>query len=370
MFYPCVNVSTDRAEARKLSCKRTDPRAERASIGEGPDDEIQQDDKLDDRQERNAMKHHIVFLDRATLGVSLRAPRFDHSWEEYPATDAASVEARLGSATIAITNKVPLRQQVLAQLPRLELIAMAATGYDVVDVEYCKTANIRIVNIRDYAVHTVPEHTFALILALRRNLLSYRRDVERGRWQSIDQFCFFDHPIRDLAGATLGIVGEGSIGRATADIGKAFGMRVLFADHPPPKAPDVEFTPFADVLRQSDVLTLHCPMTEHTRNLIGSDELRRMKRSAVLINTARGGLVDERALASALSEGVIAGAGIDVLATEPPRADDVLLALRMPNLIVTPHIAWASHGAMQYLADQLIDNIEAFVSGTPVNVVA
>jgi glycerate dehydrogenase len=259
---------------------------------------------------------------------------------------------------------------VLAQLPRLELIAMAATGYDVVDVEYCKTANIRIVNIRDYAVHTVPEHTFALILALRRNLLSYRRDLERGRWQSIDQFCFFDHPIGDLAGATLGIVGEGSIGRATADIGKAFGMRVLFADHPPPKASDVEFTLFADVLRQSDVLTLHCPMTEHTRNLIGMDELRQMKRSAILVNTARGGLVDERALATALSEGVIAGAGIDVLATEPPRADDVLLGLRMPNLILTPHIAWASHGAMQYLADQLIDNIEAFVSGTPVNVVA
>jgi glycerate dehydrogenase len=225
------------------------------------------------------------------------------------------------------------------------------------------------VNIRDYAINTVPEHTFALILALRRNLLNYRQDVERGRWQSVDQFCFFDHPIRDLAGATLGIVGEGSIGRATATIGKAFGMRVLFADHPPPKVPGVGFTPFAQVLQESDVLTLHCPLTEHTRNLIGLDELRRMKPSAVLINTARGGLVDERALAQALSEAAIAGAGVDVLATEPPRADDVLSRLRMPNLIVTPHIAWASQGAMRNLADQLIDNIEAFVSGAPVNVV-
>jgi glycerate dehydrogenase len=316
------------------------------------------------------MAHHIVFLDRATLGADLRAPRFDHTWEEYPATDAASSETRLRSATIAITNKAPLRRQLLEKLPQLELIAMAATGHDVVDVAYCKSAGITVVNIRDYAINTVPEHTFALILALRRNLLNYRHDVERGRWQSINQFCFFDHPIRDLAGATLGIVGEGSIGRATAAIGTAFGMRVLFADHAPPKAPGVAFTPFEDVLRESDVLTLHCPLTEGTRNLIGRDELRQMKRSAVLINTARGGLVDERALAQALSEGVIAGAGVDVLATEPPRDGDILLALRTPNLILTPHIAWASQGAMQGLADQLIDNIEAFVSGAPVNVVA
>jgi glycerate dehydrogenase len=315
------------------------------------------------------MTHHIVFLDRATLDATLRAPRFDHTWEEHPATDVASAEARLRSATIAITNKVPLRREVLEKLPQLELIAMAATGYDVVDVQHCKTAGITVVNIRDYAINTVPEHTFALILALRRNLLNYRQDVERGRWQSVDQFFFFDHPIRDLAGATLGVVGEGSIGRATATIGKAFGMRVLFADHPPPKVPGVGFAPFAQVLQESDVLTLHCPLTEHTRNLIGLDELRRMKPSAVLINTARGGLVDERALAQALSEGAIAGAGVDVLATEPPRADDILTGLRMPNLIVTPHVAWASQGAMRNLADQLIDNIEAFVSGAPVNVV-
>jgi glycerate dehydrogenase len=262
-----------------------------------------------------------------------------------------------------------LRRDVLEKLPQLELIAMAATGYDVVDVQHCKSAGITVVNIRDYALHTVPEHTFALILALRRNLLNYRQDVERGRWQSVDQFCFFDHPIRDLSGATLGIVGEGSIGRASAKIGEAFGMRVLFADHPPPKAPGVAFTPFADVLEQSDVLTLHCPLTAETRNLVGLEELRRMKRSAILINTARGGLVDERALAQALSEGTIAGAGVDVLATEPPRADHVLSRLRMPNLIVTPHIAWASQGAMRCLADQLIDNIEAFVAGSPVNVV-
>lgn len=316
------------------------------------------------------MDHHIVFLDRGTLSAEVRAPRFAHVWEEYDATEPDDVEQRLISATIAITNKVRLGRDCLSKLPQLRLIAMAATGYDVIDVEHCKTAGITVVNIRDYAINTVPEHTFALILALRRNLLAYRRDVERGRWQAARQFCFFDHPIRDLAGATLGIVGEGSIGRATASIGRAFGMRVLFADHPPPKASDVEFTPFERILEEADVLTLHCPLTEFTRNLIGPDELRRMKRTALLINTARGGLVDEAALAQALQAGLIAGAGFDVLATEPPRETDVLLGLRMPNFILTPHIAWASQGAMQGLADQLIDNIEAFASGTPVNVVA
>ncbi|HLX31037.1 MAG TPA: D-2-hydroxyacid dehydrogenase [Casimicrobiaceae bacterium] len=316
------------------------------------------------------MSHHIVFLDRATLGAELRAPCFAHTWEEHGATDAASAGARLKEATIAITNKVPLRRETLEKLTKLQLVAMAATGYDVVDVAYCKSAGIRVVNIREYAVDTVPEHTFALILALRRNLLNYRHDIERGRWQDASQFCFFDHPIRDLAGATLGIVGEGSIGRATGAIGTAFGMRVLFADHPPPKAPGVEFTPFNVVLKEADVLTLHCPLTENTRNLIGIDELHRMKRSAILINTARGGLVDEAALVQALHEGAIAGAGFDVLVKEPPGEDSALLKLRMPNFILTPHIAWASQNAMQRLADQLIDNIEAFASGRPVNVVA
>lgn len=315
------------------------------------------------------MPHHIVFLDRATLGAELRAPRFPHTWEEHPSTDAGSAGTRLKDATIAITNKVPLRRETLEKLTRLELVAMAATGYDVVDVAYCKSAGIGVVNIREYAIDTVPEHAFALILALRRNLLNYRHDVERGRWQEAGQFCFFDHPIRDLAGATLGIVGEGSIGRATGAIGAAFGMRVLFADHPPPKAPGVEFTPFDAVLQQADVLTLHCPLTENTRNLIGIDELRRMKRSAILINTARGGLVDEGALVQALHEGAIAGAGVDVLAKEPPDEHNPLLRVRMPNFILTPHIAWASQNAMRRLADQLIDNIEAFVSGTPVNIV-
>ncbi|HWW33472.1 MAG TPA: D-2-hydroxyacid dehydrogenase [Steroidobacteraceae bacterium] len=312
---------------------------------------------------------HIVFLDRSTLQAQVRRPAFEHSWQEYPVTAAGDLAARLRGATIAITNKVPLRAATLRELPALRMIAVAATGYDVIDVDYCRTHDIAVANIRNYAVHTVPEHSFALITALRRNLLAYRRDVEQGRWQQVDQFCFFDHPIRDLYGATIGIVGEGVLGQGTAQIARGFGMRVLFADHEPPKAPGVVFTPFDEVLAQSDVVSLHVPLTPATRNLIGLEQLRRMKRTAILINTARGGLVDERALAQALKEGLIAGAGFDVLTNEPPKQGNPLLELHQPNFILTPHVAWASDGAMQFLADQLIDNIEAFVTGQPQNLV-
>lgn len=311
------------------------------------------------------MTQNIVFLDRASLNANLRRPAFPHTWQEYPVTSASELAGRLRGASIAITNKVPLRAATLEALPGLRMIAIAATGYDVVDIDYCKAHQIAVANIRNYAVHTVPEHAFALITALRRNLLAYRADVERGRWQQVDQFCFIDHPIRDLHGATLGIVGEGALGQATAHIARGFGMQVLFADHAPPKAPGVEFSPFEQVLTQSDVLSLHVPLSDSTRNLIGASELRKMKPTALLINTSRGGLVEEAALARALKEGWIAGAGFDVLTTEPPKHGNPLLELHMPNFILTPHVAWASEGAMQFLADQLIDNIEAFVAGHP-----
>jgi glycerate dehydrogenase len=315
------------------------------------------------------MTEHIVFLDRSTLQARVRRPAFEHTWQEYAVTNVGDVVARLRDATIAITNKVPLRMTQLQGLPKLRMIAVAATGYDVVDVPYCRTRGIAVANIRNYALHTVPEHAFALITALRRNLLAYRQDVERGRWQAVDQFCFFDHPIRDLHGSTLGIVGEGVLGQATAAIARGFGMKVLFADHPPPKAEGVQFTPFEDVLTQSDVISLHVPLTPETRNLIGIEQFRKMKRTAILINTARGGLVDEPALVQALTEGLIAGAGFDVLTNEPPKDGNPLLDLRLPNFILTPHIAWASDGAMQFLADQLIDNIEAFLRGSAQNLV-
>jgi glycerate dehydrogenase len=315
------------------------------------------------------MQHRVVFLDRASLQAEVRRPSFPHSWQEYPASAVSELPQKLREATVAITNKVPLRADMLKMLPDLKMIAVAATGYDVIDIDYCRANGIAVSNIRNYAVHTVPEHAFALILALRRNLFAYRDDVANGRWQQVDQFCFFDHPIRDMFGATLGIIGEGALGQATAKIARGFGMKVLFADHAPPKMPDVQFTPFDQVLAESDVISLHAPLTPDTRNLICAKELRKMKRTAILINTSRGGLVDEQALADALTQGVIAGAGFDVLTKEPPKEGNPLLELRLPNFILTPHVAWASDGAMQFLADQLIDNIEAFVAGKPQHLV-
>jgi glycerate dehydrogenase len=316
------------------------------------------------------MSHRVVFLDRESLKAKVRTPACAVDYVEHAKTvGAAETVARLKSATVAIVNKVPLRAETLAQLPDLKMIAVAATGYDVIDVPYCREHGIAVANIRNYAVHTVPEHTFALMLALRRNILAYRQDVEAGVWQKSDQFCFFTHDIGDLHGATLGIIGEGALGQGTATIARAFGMHVLFADHAPPKAPGVEFTPMDEVLARADVISLHCPLTPATRNVIGIEQFRKMKRNALLINTARGGLVDENALIQALDEGLIAGAGFDVLTVEPPREGHPLLDVRRPNFILTPHVAWASDGAMQFLADQLIDNIEAWASGAPQHLV-
>jgi len=315
------------------------------------------------------MSHSVVFLDRDSLRATVRRPAAAASYVEHAATAPGEVVARLQDATIAITNKVPLREPDLAQLPKLRMIAVAATGYDVIDVGYCRARGIAVANIRNYAVHTVPEHAFALILALRRSLLAYRADVEAGVWQRATQFCFFTHEIGDLHGSVLGIVGEGALGRGLAQIGAAFGMRAVFADHAAREATDLEFMPLPELLRIADVLSLHCPLTPASRNMIGERELRAMKKSALLINTARGGLVDEAALARALAEGWIGGAGFDVLSSEPPRNGNPLLGIRRPNFILTPHVAWASSGAMQFLADQLIDNIDRWAEGRPQHLV-
>ena len=311
------------------------------------------------------MKHRVVFLDRNSVKANVRRPQCAESYVEHDKTDPADVVDRLREATVAIVNKVAMLEPTLAQLPKLKLIAMAATGYDCIDVDSCRRRSIAVANIRNYAVHTVPEHAFMMLLALRRNLLAYRHDVEHGAWQKSEQFCFLTHPIGDLYGSTIGIVGEGAIGQGTAAIARGFGMTVLFADHEPPKSPGVEFTPFDEMLEQADVISLHLPSTPATRNLIGLPQLRCMKRNAILLNTARGGLVDERALVQALEEGLIAGAGFDVLTIEPPREGNPLLALRRHDFILTPHVAWASDGAMQFLADQMIDNIDLWAEGRP-----
>ena len=248
------------------------------------------------------MTRRVVFLDRASLKAKVRKPACASEYVEYDKTSVEEIVPRLAAASVAIVNKVPMRAQTLEKLPQLKMIAVAATGYDVIDVGYCKEHGIAVANIRNYAIHTVPEHAFAMILTLRRNLLAYRQDVEAGLWQKSEQFCFFTHDIGDLYGATLGIIGEGAIGQGTAAIGRAFGMRVLFADHAPPKMEGVTFTPLTQVLAESDVISLHCPLIPATLNLIDLEAFRKMKRSALLINTARGGLVDEAALIQALDQ--------------------------------------------------------------------
>lgn len=314
----------------------------------------------------------IVFLDRDTLApaVNLRRPSFPHEWVEYGKTAAAQIGDRLVGADIVITNKVPLRAATLTAAPQLRFIAVAATGTDCVDKEYCQARGVPVANIRGYAVDAAPEHVFALLLALSRSVVPYRADVLAGEWARAEQFCFFNHPIRDLKGMNLAVVGAGSLGGRVADIGRAFGMRPMFVGRKGQGAVDKPgYVTFDDMLATADVISLHCPLNDQTRGLIGMAEFRAMRRRPILINTARGGLVDETALGVALDENLIAAAGFDVASVEPAPDDSPLLALaKRPNVIVTPHVAWASIDAQQRLADQLIDNIENFVAGRPSNV--
>jgi glycerate dehydrogenase len=314
--------------------------------------------------------HKVVFLERDSIRGTFRRPDFPHDYAEYPLTKPDELAGRVRDASIVITNKVQLRGELLATLPKLQMIACAATGTDNVDLAWCRSHGIVVSNIRGYAVNTVPEHAIALAMALRRNLLAYRRDVQAGKWQQAPMFCFFDHPIGDLHGATLGIFGRGSLGEGVARLAEAFGMRVLWGEHKGEAKVRPGRTAFETVLREADVISLHCPLNDATRGMIGETELKQMKPDAVLINTARGGLVDEAALARALKEGWIGGAGFDVLSKEPPREGNPLLEIDQPNFILTPHVAWASARAMQALLDQLTGNIEAFARGEPRNRVA
>jgi glycerate dehydrogenase len=315
----------------------------------------------------------IVQLESESLIADVRRPAFAHDWVEYPKTAPAQLVERLAGAAIAITNKVPIDATAIAALPILKMIVVSATGTNNVDLDACRARGIVVSNIQGYARHTVPEHVMALLLALSRNLVAWRETLLAGGWQRAEQFCLFDHPIRDLHGATLGLIGSGTLGNGVARLAEAFGMRILRAEHKGAAAVRPGYTAFESVLAESDAISLHCPLTAETRNLIGEAELRAMKLSALLINTARGGIVDEAALIRALNEGWIAGAGFDAITAEPPPADHPMVdpaLLALPNFLLTPHVAWSSRPAMQTLADQLIDNIEAFVAGAPKNRVA
>lgn len=312
----------------------------------------------------------IVFLDRETLSPQtvLRAPNFKHEFQFYNRTSPDEVIARIHDAHIVVTNKVQLSAAAIQAAAHLKLIAISATGVDNVDLSACRASGVTVSNIRDYAKHTVPEHTFSLIFALRRSLFAYRDAVKSGRWQAAQQFCFFDYPIHDLAGSTIGIIGDGALGQAVAAIARAFNMRVLFSGYKGRTGQGSLYTPFEETLTRSDIISLHCPLNAETRNMIGAREFAAMARKPLLINTARGGLVDENAVGPALCSGQISGAAFDVASTEPPPlAHPFMSLLARPDFILTPHVAWASNEAVQSLADQLIANIEAFVRGAPVN---
>ncbi len=314
----------------------------------------------------------IVFLDGDTLRpeVALRPPRSPHRLRVHPSTEPQDVAARIADADVVITNKVRLDRETILGAPRLKLVAVAATGFDVVDIEACRARGVAVSNVRDYAATSVTEHVLAMIFALRRNLIGYREAVAAGRWRQAEQFCFFDYPIGTLSGAVLGVIGAGALGRAVGEAARALGMQVQYAarkGEPPPPGR----VGFEALLASSDVITLHCPLTNETRGLIGEAEMRAMVRRPILINTARGGVVDEAVLGRALDEGWISAAGFDVASQEPPPADHPLMALMgRPDFILTPHVAWGSREAVQALADQVIDNIDAFVDGSPRNRVA
>lgn len=313
---------------------------------------------------------NAVFLDLESLDdldLAALAGEFE-TFETYMATAPEQVAVRIRDAEVVFVNKVPLNAAALQQAPRLKLICVVATGTNNVDLAAAQHLGIQVSNCRAYGNDSVIQHVFALLLALSTRLLDYHQAVRAGRWQQARQFCFLDYPIAELAGKTLGIVGYGNLGQGVGRIAEAFGMQVLVAQRPGgPAEPDR--IPLDELLPQVDVLSLHCPLTEHTRNLIDAAALKRMKPSALLLNVARGGIVDEAALAAALRSGELAGAATDVLSVEPPKDGNPLLSNDIPNLIVTPHSAWGSKEARQRILGQTLENVQAYKRGEAVRVV-
>jgi glycerate dehydrogenase len=317
--------------------------------------------------ELSAVVLDLASIDRGDLDLQ-HLHRACRDWRLYDATATEMALSRIRGASIVVTNKVVLDRATLAGASRLRLVCIAATGTNNVDIEAALELGIQVRNVVRYATPAVVQHVFGLILALTTRLLDFHNAVRVGAWQRSHQFCLLDYPIRELAGQTLGIVGYGELGQGVGQVAEAFGMQVLVAQRPggPPRDGRLALE---ELLPRVDVLTLHCPLTEATRNLIGERELGLMRRDALLINTARGGIVDEAALASALRSGQIGGAGVDVLTREPPREGNPLLASDLPNLILTPHVAWASRESRQRLIDEVAVNIEAFLQGRERNLV-
>ena len=314
-----------------------------------------------------------VFLDHSSLDLGdLDLSALEQCFAElqlYPQSSKAEAIERLQGAQVAISNKVPLDAEVFAACPDLRLVLVAATGTNPFDLAAARAHGVAVCNCQGYGTPSVAQHTLMLLLALATRLPDYQQDVRAGRWQRSSQFCLLDHPIIELHGKTLGLLGHGELGSAVARLAEAFGMRVLLGQLPgrPPRA---DRLPLDELLPQVDALTLHCPLNRDTLNLIGARELSLMKATAFVINTARGGLINEQALADTLRAGHLGGAATDVLTQEPPQDDNPLLAADIPRLIITPHSAWGSREARQRIVGQLSENALAFFNGTPMRVVS
>lgn len=299
-------------------------------------------------------------MDGAALERAIAPWRFYHDSAE------AEVAERIRDAEVIVSNKVYISREAIAAAKQLKLICIAATGYNNVDLAAAAEYNVPVCNVRGYATPSVVQHVFMLMLNLARHFSDYQALVKRGGWQQSQFFCPLDYPVIELSGKTLGIIGHGELGQAVAQVAHAFGMQVLIAEHKnqPPRPGRAAFD---DVLRQADFITLHCPLSPDTQQLISRREFELMKPTAYLINTARGGLINEADLLQSLSDGLIAGAAIDVIQGEPPGPDNRILRELPPNLIITPHIAWASRESRQRLLDQLAGNIENFFRNKPFN---
>lgn len=314
------------------------------------------------------MTTKVVFLDAATMADTDLSPLqlAEVDLTLYPQTSAEQLHNHACSAQVLISNKVPLDAKAIAALPELRCILVAATGVNIVDLAAAKAAGIVVCNAQGYAGTAVPQQMFALLLQLTNHIQAYHQAVQQGIWSQSPQFCLHLQPIEELAGKTMTLLGYGDLGQATARLAEAFGMKVLIAERHDATETRAGRTAFEAALRQADVLSLHCPLTDSTAKLINAKTLSWMKPTALLINTARGGLIDEAALAEALTKGTLAGAALDVLSTEPPAVDHPLLNGALPNLLITPHVAWASRQAMQRLVVQLSENLQAFLAGQPI----
>lgn len=313
----------------------------------------------------NAIFLDFASLDQDDLQLEDLNAIFQQQLTLYPTTSPAELLPRVQSAEVIISNKVLLDAATLQQCPQLKLILISATGTNNVDLEQARRQGVVVCNCQGYGTAAVAQHTLMLMLNLATSFVPYHQAVQQGQWQRSSQFCLLDYPIVELAGKTLGIVGYGELGQAVAKLAEAFGMQVKIAAlaNRPQSASRV---PFAELLPQVDFLSLHCPLTKDTRDLIGPAEFAAMKHSAFLVNCARGGIVNEAALAEALQSGQIAGAAMDVLSVEPPKQGNILLDPAIPNLILTPHSAWGSVDARQRIVQQMVENVIAFQQGQPI----